>query len=95
MRSGKWFGLSAFEKSDIWNRWKAGQSLHEIGRAFDKPHTSNRLSRQRLLDKWSTGTALIRLSEQRRLLQSPWLSHLRQFFQSSRNRTTVAGLCPW
>ena len=42
MRSGKRFGLSAAEKSDIWNRWKTGQSLHEIGRAFDKPHTSIR-----------------------------------------------------
>ena len=38
MRPGKRFGLSAIEKSDIWSRWKAGQSLHEIGRAFDKPH---------------------------------------------------------
>ena len=26
----------------MWRRWKAGQSLHEIGRAFDKPHTSIR-----------------------------------------------------
>ena len=42
MRSGKRFGLSAIEKSDIWSRWKAGQSLHEIGRAFDKPHSSIR-----------------------------------------------------
>ena len=42
MRPGKRFGLSANEKSDIWSRWKAGQSLHEIGRAFDKPHTSIR-----------------------------------------------------
>jgi hypothetical protein len=42
MRSGKRFGLSAFEKSDIWSRLKAGQLLHEIGRAFDKPHTSIR-----------------------------------------------------
>jgi IS30 family transposase len=42
MRPGKRFGLSANEKSDIWRRWKAGQSLHEIGRAFDKPHTSIR-----------------------------------------------------
>jgi IS30 family transposase len=33
------FGLSAIEKRDVWNRWKAGQSLHEIGRAFDKPHS--------------------------------------------------------
>src|SRR5271168_1947853 len=26
----------------MWRRWKAGQTLHEIGRAFDKPHTSIR-----------------------------------------------------
>src|SRR5208282_2274836 len=42
MRPGKRFGLSAIEKSDIWCRWKAGQSLHEIGRAFGKPHNSIR-----------------------------------------------------
>ena len=42
MRQGKRFGLSAIEKSDIWRRWKAGETLHEIGRAFDKPHTSIR-----------------------------------------------------
>jgi IS30 family transposase len=39
MRLGMRFGLSAIEKSDIWRRWKAGESLHEIGRAFDKPHS--------------------------------------------------------
>ena len=37
MRPGQRFGFSAIEKRDVWNRWKAGQSLHEIGRAFDKP----------------------------------------------------------
>src|SRR6266852_6468692 len=42
MRPGKRFGLSAIEKRDIWSQWKAGQSLHEIGRAFDKPHSSIR-----------------------------------------------------
>ena len=42
MRQGKRFGLSAIEKSDIWCRWKAEQSLHEIGRAFAKPHNSIR-----------------------------------------------------
>src|ERR1700690_3429905 len=42
MRQGKRFGLSAIEKSDIWGRWKAGETLHEIGRAFDKPHSSIR-----------------------------------------------------
>jgi len=42
MRPGKRFGLSAIEKRDIWSCWKAGHSLHEIGRAFDKPHSSIR-----------------------------------------------------
>src|ERR1700675_4283708 len=39
MRPGIRFGLSAIEKREVWSRWKAGQSLHEIGRAFDKPHS--------------------------------------------------------
>jgi IS30 family transposase len=39
MRSGMRIGLSAIEKRDVWSRWKAGQTLHEIGRAFDKPHS--------------------------------------------------------
>jgi IS30 family transposase len=42
MRLGKRFGFSAIEKDKIWSCWKAGQSLHEIGRAFDKPHSSIR-----------------------------------------------------
>jgi IS30 family transposase len=32
--------LSPAQKAEIWKRWKAGQSLHEIGRVFDKPHTT-------------------------------------------------------
>ena len=32
--------LSPVQKTEIWKRWKVGQSLHEIGRAFDKPHTT-------------------------------------------------------
>jgi IS30 family transposase len=39
VRPGKRFGFTAVEKSDIWRRWKAGQSLHAIGRVFDKPHS--------------------------------------------------------
>ena len=39
MRPEMRFGLSAIEKREIWRRWKAGQSLHAIGRAFDKPHS--------------------------------------------------------
>ena len=34
-RRGK---LSAMQRSELGSRWKAGQSLHEIGRAFDKSH---------------------------------------------------------
>jgi IS30 family transposase len=39
MRPGRRFGLSAIEKREVWSRWKAGQSLHEIGRAFGKEHS--------------------------------------------------------
>ena len=40
MRQGRRYGLSAEQKADIWQRWKAGESLHEIGRAFGKDHGS-------------------------------------------------------
>jgi IS30 family transposase len=40
MRQGRRHGLSAEQKAGIWQRWKAGGSLHEIGRAFDKDHGS-------------------------------------------------------
>src|SRR5580704_9977642 len=42
MKQGKRFGLSAEQKLDVWRRWKAGQTLHEIGRAFGKEHSSIR-----------------------------------------------------
>jgi len=42
MRPGQRFGLSAVQKSELWHLWKAGQSLHEIGRAFGKSHSSIR-----------------------------------------------------
>jgi hypothetical protein len=32
--------LSAMQRTDMWSRWRAGQSLHEIGRAFGKDHVS-------------------------------------------------------
>jgi hypothetical protein len=32
--------LSATQRTDMWRSWKAGQSLHEIGRAFSKDHVS-------------------------------------------------------
>jgi IS30 family transposase len=43
MTRGKRARLSAAQKTDMWCRWKAGQSLHEIGRAFGKAHSSIRV----------------------------------------------------
>jgi hypothetical protein len=40
MKQGRRYGLSAEQKADIWRRWKTGESLHEIGRAFGKDHGS-------------------------------------------------------
>jgi len=34
--------LSLEEKQDIWRRWKCGQSQHEIGRAWGRPHPTIR-----------------------------------------------------
>jgi hypothetical protein len=42
MVQGKRAGLSAAQKTDICCRWKDGDSLHEIGRAFGKGHSSIR-----------------------------------------------------
>src|SRR5208283_2985199 len=42
MRPGRRFGLSAEQKCDVWRRWKAGQTLHDNGRAFGKDHNSIR-----------------------------------------------------
>ena len=35
-------GLSTIDKREIWNRWKAGETLHEIGRAYGKCHNTIR-----------------------------------------------------
>jgi IS30 family transposase len=37
MRHWKQSRLSPTQKTEVWSRWKSGQSLHEIGRAFGKP----------------------------------------------------------
>src|SRR5580704_10875713 len=42
MREGKRSRLSATQKTEIWKRWKAGQTLHEIGRAHGRPHPTIR-----------------------------------------------------
>jgi transposase, IS30 family len=41
MRCGR-LGLSAIDKREIWSRWKAGETLHEIGRAYGKCHNAIR-----------------------------------------------------
>src|SRR5580698_11481321 len=40
MRQGRRYGLSVAQRTEIWRGWKAGESLHEIGRAFGKDHGS-------------------------------------------------------
>jgi IS30 family transposase len=40
MTQGKYVELSAAQRTEVWRRWKAGESLHRIGRAFARPHTS-------------------------------------------------------
>ena len=40
MSQGKRVEVSAAQRTEIWRRWKAGESLHEIGRAFGRKHTS-------------------------------------------------------
>ena len=34
------FKLSEQQRNEMWRRWKAGQSLREIGRTFGKDHVS-------------------------------------------------------
>src|SRR5271154_1343768 len=40
MAQGKRVALSTAQRTELWSRWKAGESLHRIGRALDRPHTS-------------------------------------------------------
>src|ERR1700731_1807138 len=40
MAQGRRDRLSAEQRTDMWRRWKAGESLHEIGRFCGKDHWS-------------------------------------------------------
>ena len=40
MNEAKRSRLSAAQRTDVWRRWKAGESLQEIGRACSKPSSS-------------------------------------------------------
>src|ERR1019366_4570391 len=42
MAQGKRNRLSTEQRTDVWRRWKAGESFDEIGRAFGKNHGSIR-----------------------------------------------------
>src|SRR5438445_7114408 len=60
-------GLSASQRADLWCRWKAGQSLHEIGRALGKEHAVIHF----LLARHGE---LLRLSVAARVWRSHWRS---------------------
>jgi hypothetical protein len=40
MTQARYVELSVAQRTGVWRRWRAGESLHTIGRAFDRPHTS-------------------------------------------------------
>jgi len=40
MKFKRRFTLTEQQRNEMWRRWKAGQSLHEIGRVFGKDHVS-------------------------------------------------------
>jgi len=40
MTQGRRVALSTAQRTELWSRWKAGQSLRMIGRALGKPHNS-------------------------------------------------------
>lgn len=40
MKQRPWIYYSDSQKALMWERWKQGFTLHEIGKIFDRPHTS-------------------------------------------------------
>src|SRR5258708_27545809 len=42
MAQGKRNRISTEQRIEMWHRWKSGESLHDIGRAFGKGHGSIR-----------------------------------------------------
>src|SRR3954454_6388350 len=80
------------QRALMWERWKAGWTLHQIGHLFDRPHTSihNVLSR----------TGGIRPPERRRSLASLSLSEREEISralvrgESARSIATRLGRAP-
>jgi transposase len=49
MKRGRRYGLTAGQMVDIWRRWKAGESLHEIGRALGEVLVKKKFTQKQLL----------------------------------------------
>lgn len=73
MSEGKRARLSSAHRTEIWSRWKSGQSLHEIGRAYVKRHSAPRrrfrlalalaehpdYEREQVLNRFANGSSMI------------------------------------
>ncbi len=46
MTQGKRVGLATAQRTEVWSRWKTGQSLHRIGRAFGKERQATSLEKR-------------------------------------------------
>jgi hypothetical protein len=57
----------------MWERWKAGWTLHQIGHLFDRPHTSIHTVLSR------TGGIRYRWSDAAPKLRCPWVHGHKQF----------------
>jgi hypothetical protein len=87
MAQGKRDRLSAAQRNDIWRRWKAGESLHEIGRVVGKDHGSI----QFLLSQHSGIAPVIRHRSQRTL---NGLASMKSFLLDLRKASrTAPGSC--
>ena len=92
MKQGRRFGLSAEQKLDVWRRWKAGQTLHEIGRAFGKEHSSIRclVSRHGGIAPAIRRRSLLALTQREREERTP--PYCRSNPTVTRHQTTNGGM---
>jgi len=88
VRQGRRYGLSAEQKAQIWQRWKVGESLHEIGRAFGKDHGSI----QFLLAQHGGFAPVVRRRSQRTLTLAEREEISRGIVSGSSLREIAAGL---